>query len=249
VIEPSKTWIISICFFLLLAFSAYAQQPAPAPELPPEESRGYLGVDFGAIRDHFGPLPAATTGVGEINGEYAIYQGEARQQSPDIYLGGQVRLPTGTAQHANEFAGFVGPMFHFTDRFMAGFHVQVRRIDLPNSVYDNQTFIRNNMLLLELPLVLNYKFGADKNYFVEAQIVPEFHPHFSKSSSGPSPYPHPSLDHGYTLRGIVGRNFGSWYVRGAYETRFFKFSPTLGNPYNLYSWRSDTATVGVGLSF
>lgn len=265
-IEPGKSWILIVCFLLLAAFSASAQQtapqsaqqtapqsaqqPAPQIEVEPEEQRGNLGVDFGVIRDRFGATPSATTAVGIINGQGAIYQGNQKAQSPDIVVGGQIVLPTGTAQHADEFAAFVGPMFHFTPNFTAGFHAQVRKLDLPNSTLPSgQAFIRSNMLLLELPVVVNYKFLADKKAFVEAQVSPEFDPHFTNSSAGASPFPRPSLDHGYTIRGIVGYNFEKLYVRGTYETRYFKFSPSLGNPYYLWNWKTDYATVGVGFNF
>lgn len=256
-IEPGKTWILIVCFLLLAAFSAYAQQPAPTPELAPEEPAGSIGIDVGVITDRFGPLPSATTAVGIVSGQGAVYQGNRKAQSPDIVVGGEVILPVGTAQHADEFAGFVGPMFHFTEQFTVGFHAQVRKLDLPNStienlpnsVINNQTFIRNNMLLLELPLVLNYKFLTDRKAFVEAQIAPEFSPHFTNSSAGPSPFPHPGLDHGYSLRGIAGYNFDRFYVRATYENRYFKFSPGLGNPSFLYNWKTTFATVGVGVTF
>lgn len=268
-IEPGKSWILIVCFlvcFLLSAvFSAYAQQPAsqepasqqPAPQVPapqvevePEVQRGNLGVQFGVISDRFGATPSATTAVGIVSGQAAIYQGNQKAQSPDIVVGGEVVLPVGTAKHADEFAGFVGPMFHFTPNFTAGFHVQVRKIDMPNGMLPSgQTFIRSNMLLLELPLVVNYKFGADKKAFIEGQVAPEFSPHFSNSSSGPSPYPHPSLDHGYTIRGIIGYNFEKFYLRGTYETRYLKFSPSLGNPDFLWNWKTNYATVGIGFTF
>jgi hypothetical protein len=247
VIESGKSWVFVFCFLLLAAFSAYAQQPAPLPEA--EEQNGNIGVDFGVISDHFGGTPRTTTEVGIISGQGAIIQGSQKTQSPDIVIGGEVVLPIGTATHADEFAGFAGPMFHFTDKFTAGFHVQVRKVDQPNATLNGQTFIRNNMMLLELPLVVNYKFLEDKKAFIEGQISPEFSPHFSSSSSGPSPYPHPSLDHGYTVRGIVGYNFDRFYVRGTYETRYFKFSPGLGNPDFIDNWRTNYATAGVGVTF
>jgi hypothetical protein len=249
VIESGKSCSLLLGLLCLVASSAYAQQPAPLPQLEPEEQRGNLGIDFGVITDHFGATPSATTAVGIISGQGAIYQGNQKAQSPDIVIGGEVVLPTGTAEHANEFAGFVGPMFHFTDRFTAGFHVQVRKLDQPNGTLNGQTFIRSNMLLLELPLVLNYKFLADKKAFVEGQISPEFSPHFSNSSSGPPPYPHPSLDHGYYLRGIIGYNFEKFYLRGTYETRYIKFSPGLGNPEFINNWKTNYATIGVGFTF
>lgn len=246
-IEPGKSWIIILCFLLLAAFSAYAQQPAPLPEA--EEQNGNIGVDFGVISDRFGGTPSSMTAVAMVSGQGAIIQGNQKTQSPDIVIGGEVVLPTGTAKHADEFAGFGGPMFHFTDKFTAGFHLQVRKLDLPNGTLDGQSFIRTNMLLLELPVVLNYRFLEDKKAFVEAQISPEFSPHFSNSSSGPPPYPHPSLDHGYTIRGILGYKFDRFYVRGTYETRYFKFSPGLGNPEFIYNWKTNFATAGVGITF
>jgi hypothetical protein len=247
VIEPGKSWILVVCFFLLATFSAYAQQPAPLPGA--EEQRGNLGIDFGVITDRFGGNPSSTTGVGIISGQGAIIQGSQKTQSPDIVIGGEVVLPTGTAQHADEFAGFGGPMFHFTDKFTAGFHLQLRKVDMPNGTLNGQTFIRNNMLLLELPLVLNYRFLGEKKAYIEGQISPEFSPRFSNSSSGASPYPHPSLDHGYTIRGIVGYNFDKFYIRGTYQTRYFKFSPGLGNPEFIDNWKTNFATVGVGFAF
>jgi hypothetical protein len=250
VIEPGKTWFLLVCFLFLAAFSAYAQQPAPLPETEPEEQYGNIGIDFGVISDHFGATPSATTAVGIVSGQGAIIQGSQKAQSPDIVLGGEVVLPTGTAKHADEFAGFAGPMFHFTGQVTAGFHVQVRKLDLPTGTLPTgQTFIRNNMLLLELPLVVNYRFLEDKKAFVEGQVAPEFSPRFSNGSSGPSPFPHPSLDHGYSLRGIVGYKFDKFYVRGMYESRYIKFSPGLGNPYFLYNWKTNFATVGVGITF
>jgi hypothetical protein len=251
VIEPGKSWtLLIVCFLLLAAFSAYAQQPAPVPEVEPEEQRGNLGVDFGVISDRFGATPSTTTGVGIVSGQGAIYQGNKKAQSPDIMVGGEIVLPTGSATHANEFAAFAGPIFHFTENFTAGVHIQVRKLDMPNGFLPTgQTFIRNNMLLLELPLVVNYKFLEDKKAFVEAQIAPEFSPHFSNGSSGPSPFPHPSLDHGYTIRGIVGYKFEKFYLRGTYETRYLKFSPGLGNPYFLWNWKTNYATIGAGFTF
>ena len=35
----------------------------------------------------------------------------------------------------------------------------------------------------------------------------------------------------------------------AYETRYFKFAPTEGNPNNLYNWKSNVISGGVGLIF
>jgi hypothetical protein len=252
VIEPGKTWILTVCFLFLAVFSAYAQQPAPLPESEAGvgEQYGNLGIDFGVISDRFGATPKATTAVGIISGQGAIIQGSQKAQSPDLVLGGEVVVPTGTAKHADEFAGFGGPMFHFTGQLTAGFHLQVRKLDLPSGTLPTgQTFIRNNMLLLELPLVVNYKFLEDKKAFVEAQVAPEFSPRFSNGSSGPSPFPHPSLDHGYSLRGIVGYRFEKFYVRGTYENRYIKFSPGLGNPYFLYNWKTTYVTGGVGITF
>ena len=57
-------------------------------------------------------------------------------------------------------------------------------------------------------------------------------------------------DHGYTLRGSLGYTFNKWYyVRASYETRYFKFASTSGNPNDLYNWKSNLVTGGVGIKF
>ena len=61
--------------------------------------------------------------------------------------------------------------------------------------------------------------------------------------------PHPNFDHGYYLRGSVGYSFGKWYAQGTYETRYFKFDQNPNNPSNLYNWKSNMITGGVGLNF
>ena len=254
-IEPCKTGIVAVCFFLLAAFSAYAQQPAPVSELAPEEQRGNIGVSFGATTDRFGALPSSTTGLGMIDGQYSVIQSNAKRQTPDIVLGGEVRLPLDTSNnqststHADEFAGFVGPMFHFGDQFSLGFRAQVRRIDLPTSLIDGQVFIRDNLLLLELPIVAEYRFGSAHNAFIRAEGLSEFSPHYTNSSNGASPFPKPGLDHAYAFRGTVGYSLGKWYLSGTYENRYFKFNQTLGNPDNFYNWKTNFVTAGVGLNF
>jgi hypothetical protein len=106
------------------------------------------------------------------------------------------------------------------------------------------------MELLELPLVLEYRFGPSKHVFVQAQGAPEFSPRWRTSKAGPTGLPNPSFDHAYFLRGNLGYIFGKWYARATYETRYFKFiAGPPGNPSNLYNWRTDMITGGVGLVF
>lgn len=233
-----KTTMIRFCLILLAIVPAHGQG-----------QRGNLGIDFGQTADRFGALPRSTAVVGDVNGQLVVKQGKEKDGSPSIVAGGEVRFPSDTRNHANEFALFGGVMFRFKPSFSAGFHVQVHKLLVPPSTVENQTFNRNNMELLEIPLVLEYKFGPEKHFFVHAQGAPEFRPRWRSPASGPTPLPNPAFDHAYFVRGSLGYNFGKWYAKGTYETRYFKFTPALGNPSNFYNWRTDMITGGVGLVF
>jgi hypothetical protein len=237
---PKVVLLVLVIFLSLAAFPALAQE---------QPQRGNLGIDVGEVSDRFGSQPRFTDPVGDVNGELVVVRGSEKEGWPNVLAGGEIRFPTNTQNHATEFAAYGGLGFKVTNSFTAGFHVQVRKIYVPPSSIDDQTFNRDNMELLQLPLFGEYKFGTGKHIFIRAEGEPEFHPRFKTSKRGPIPLPAPSLDHGYTLRGSVGYNFGKWYAKGSYETRYFKFADNLGNPGGVNNWRSDFATVGVGLSF
>ena len=80
------------------------------------------------------------------------------------------------------------------------------------------------------------------------QGAPEFTPRFKKAGSTLQ-LPHPNFDHGYFVRGTVGYSLGKWYVKASYESRYFKFLENPNNPTNLYNWRSNVITGGVGFVF
>jgi len=234
----TKTMIFGVCVGLLALVPAYGQN-----------QRGNLGIDFGQTSDKFGALSRSSAAVGDVNGLVVVRQGKQKDGSPSIVVGGEVRFPSNTTNHANEFALFGGVMFRFNKSFSAGLRAQVHKLLIPPSTVDNQIFNRNNMELIEFPLVLEYKFGPEKHYFVQAQGAPEFRPRWRSPASGPTPLPDPAFDHAYFVRGSLGYNFGKWYARGTYETRYFKFTPGLGNPSNFYNWNTNMATLGVGLLF
>jgi len=233
-----RTIIVRVCLVLVAIVPAYGQG-----------QRGNIGIDVGQTSDRFGALSRSTAAVGDVNGQLVILQGKQKEGSPSVVAGGEVRFPSDTSGHANEFAVFGGVMFRFNNAFSAGFHAQVHKLLVPPSTVDNQVFNRNNMELLELPLVLQYKFGPNKHAFIQAQGAPEFSPRWRTSKAGPTGLPNPSFDHAYFVRGSLGYLFGKWYARGTYETRYFKFTPQFGNPSNLYNWRTDMITGGVGLVF
>jgi hypothetical protein len=222
--------------FFVAAFPVFAQ-------------RGNIGIDAGETSDKFANLTRYSDPGGDVNGEVVVLRGGAKQDWPNVLAGGEFRFPSDTNHHSTEFALYGGLAFRVTDSFTAGFHVQVHKIYVPSSTVDSQTFIRNNMELLELPAFVEYKFGSGKKIFVRAEGAPEFRPRFRTSKKGVSPLPDPNLDHGYFVRGSLGYNFGKWYAKGSYETRYFKFAPDQGNPGGLNNWKSDFATVGVGLNF
>jgi hypothetical protein len=232
---------------LFLANLLLASTPAVAQQ--ENLQRGNIGIDVGEVSDRFGDQPRFTDPVGDVNGELIVVRGSEKEGWPNVLAGGEIRFPTNTQNHATEFAFYGGLGFKVTNSFTAGFHVQLRKIYTPPSSIDDQTFNRDNMEFLQLPLFGEYKFGPGKNIFIRAEGEPEFHPHFKTSKRGPIPLPTPSLDHGYTLRGSVGYNFGRWYAKASYETRYLKFANNLGNPAGINNWRSDFVTGGVGLNF
>jgi hypothetical protein len=227
-----KTHLMRVCVFLLASVPAYCQ-------------RGTFGIDVGQTSDKFDSLSAVSGLVVGIDGQVRILK--ETEKRPSIVAGGEIWLPSDTGNHAREYAVFGGPRFHARD-FVIGFNVQLEKIVLPNANVDNQFFARDSMRLLETPPVLRYNFGPGKKVFIEAQGAPEFTPHFHQSSSSVV-LPHPRLDHGYFVRGTLGYTFGQWYVKAAYETRYFKFVPDQGNPTNLYNWKTNRITGGVGFSF
>lgn len=231
-----KTHLVHVCLFFLAAVPAYCQ-------------RGTFGIDVGQTSDKFGALAPVTGLEFNIEGQFTVIKANQKEGGPSIVAGGELRFPTDTSfNHAKEYAVYGGPAFQ-VGNFSIGVNAQVRKIYLPAATVNNQTLNRDTMELVELPVVIKYTFGPGKRAFVQAQGEPEFSPRFHRSSASLVPLPSPNLDHGYTLRGSVGYVFGRWYAKGTYETRYFKFGENVGNPSNLYNWRSNLITGGVGVVF
>jgi hypothetical protein len=236
-----KTHVVRVrllfpAIFFLASVPAYCQ-------------RATVGIDFGQTSDKFGNSARTTDFEGGLEGQVIVLQGKEKSGNPDVVAGGEALFPSSTSTHATEYAVFGGVIFHPRGAFSVGFHVQIRKLLLPPTVSAGMVFNRSNFELLQTPLVIEYKFGRARHAFVEAQGEPEFTPHFKAPAAGASPLPNPNFNYGYTVRGSVGYNFGKWYAKATYETRYFKFTQTLGNPGGLYNWRTDRATAGVGLVF
>jgi hypothetical protein len=182
-----------------------------------------------------------------VYGQFNVIQA-SKDGFPNIVLGGEVDAPTDTNTHAREYAVFGGPIFP-VGNFSAGFYAEIRKIVLPPAVEDNQSFARFNMELLEIPLVLKYKFGPERRAFVQVQGQPEFTPRFRSTAASQAGVLHPNFDYAYTARGSLGYNFGRWFVQGTYQLRSFQFVNNPNNPAGLYNWRSSAVTGGVGLNF
>ncbi len=230
-----KTHLVRVCLLLLAAVPAYCQ-------------RGTFGINVGQVSDKFGALSAVSGPEFGIDGQVTVLKGSAKQDGASVVAGGEIRWPSDTNKHAKEYALFGGPRFRARD-LSIGFNVQVRRTFLPTANVDNQFFARDRMDLLEIPLVLKYNFWTEKRAFIEIQGAPEFDPKFKRPSSTQVILPNPRLDHGYFLKGTVGYNFGKWYLKASYESRYFKFLPDAGNPTDLYNWKSNLISGGVGFSF
>ena len=232
-----KTHLVRVCLLILVAVPAYCQE------------RGNFGIILGQTSDKFDSLSSVGGLVVGIDGQMAVLKGGGKTNRPSLVAGGEIRLPSDTGNHAREYAFFGGPHFH-AGNFLVGFNVQLRQINLPTADVDNQFFVRYRMRLLELPLVIKYNFGPDKRFFVEAQGAPEFTPHWHRPSTTQLVLPNPRLDHGYFIRGTVGYTFAKfYYVKAMYENRYFKFVPDLGNPNNLYNWKTNLISGGIGVVF
>lgn len=229
-----KKVIVRVCLFLLAAVPAYCQ-------------RSTFGIDVGQTSDRFGALPRVSGLEFDIDGQLTVLHSNPKTGWPAIVAGGEIDLPTDTGNHAKEYAVYGGPVFQFHN-LSIGVNGQVRKIYLPPSTVDNQFFVRNKMELLEIPIVLKYTFGQSKRAFIQVQGAPEFSPHW-KSGGSLVALPNPNFDHGYFIRGSAGYDFGRWYAKATYQTRYFRFIENAGNPTNLYSWRSDKIMGGIGISF
>lgn len=230
-----QTYGVRVCLFLLAAAPAYCQ-------------RGNIGVDIGATSDTFAGLPTQTAPVIDANGEIAVLKYNPKNGRPAIVGGGEARFPfQETSNHAKEYAVFGGlrwPIGNLT----IGLDGQIRKVYLPVAFFENQYFARDKMELLELPVTLRYKFGPEKKVFIEARGFPEFSPRW-RSSGSSLQLPNPQFDHGYFVQGSLGYNFGKWYAKMSYENRYFKFINNPNNPSNLYNWRTNYVTGGVGVNF
>jgi len=227
-------FLLILPVFLLAAVPAFSQ-------------RGNFGIDVGQVSDKFGALAPVTAPDFGLNGQITIIQAN-KDGRPNIVAGGELRLASDTSAHATEFAVFGGPSFPIHN-FSVGLNAQVRKILLPTAFVDNTSFQRFDMELLEVPVVLKYKFGHERRAFIQAQGGPEFTPRLRMRNPPPIPVDKPNFDYGYTVRGSVGYTFGKWYAKGTYETRYFKFVQNNNNPQSLYNWRSNLITGGVGLIF
>jgi hypothetical protein len=227
--------LVCVCVFFMATVPVYAQ-------------RGNLGVDVGATSDTFGGLATTTAPVVDINGEFAVFQSNPKTGRPAVVAGGEARFPSNAnSDHAKEYAVFGGLHWQFGN-FTVGVDGQLRKIYLPVAFEDNQFFPRDKMELLELPLVLRYKFLSSRKAFVEAKGAPEFSPRW-RSSGATFQLPNPTFDHAYFIQGSVGYNFGRWYAKATYENRFFAFHSNPNNPGNLYNWRTNYVAGGVGVTF
>lgn len=230
-----KTLLVRVCLFLLAVVPAYCQ-------------RGTFGIDVGQTSDRFAALPAVTGLEFDIDGKIAVINSNPKTGRPAIVAGGEVRFPTDTGNHAREYAVFGGPEFQ-VHNLSIGVNAQLRKIVLPVANVDNQIFARDSMRILELPIVLKYKFGESKRAFIEAEGAPEFSPHWRKAPTSLVALPNPNFDHGYFIRGTAGYVFGTWYLKATYETRYFKYLENAGNPSNLYNWKNNRISGGIGFAF
>jgi hypothetical protein len=229
-----KTHLVRVCLVLLAAAPAFAQ-------------RGMIGIDVGQTSDKFGAQSSVSGLEFGVDGQVTVFQANQKSGRPGIVAGGEVRLPTDTGNHTKEYAVFGGLTFQ-VHNLTVGVDAQVRKMYLPAANIDNQVFVRDKIEVLEIPLVLKYTLGSAKRTFIQAEGAPEFTPHF-REAGALLQLPNPNFDHGYFVRGTLGYVFGKYYVKASYENRYFKFLSNQNNPSNLYNWRTNVISGGVGFAF
>ena len=99
--------------------------------------------------------------------------------------------------------------------------------------------------------MIKYKFGPAKKAFAEASGRSGIQPALSRHSPASlvlAAESQSSIMH-TSRAGSLGYTFGNWYAKATYETRYFKFVENAGNPSNLYNWKSNLISGGIGVSF
>jgi hypothetical protein len=236
----SKAHLVCVCFFFLAAISAFGQQ------------RINLGVDAGESSDKFGAQSAVSGFVVNLNAQGIILFGNKKSGTPDVIAGGEAILPSDTRNHGKEYALYGGLRWH-AGNFIFGFDAQIRKIVPPAAFLNNQYYNRDTLEFLEIPGTIRYTFGSGKRAFVQIYGAPEFGPRMLVPASSPlftNPTLYkPNFDHAYFVRGTVGYDFGKWYAKATYETRYIRFHNNANNPEGLYNWKTNAVTGGIGVNF
>lgn len=230
-----ETHVLCVCLFFLATFEAYGQ-------------RVNLGIDVGQTMDKYGSFPSNSSLVLGVDGQITVLKANEKKGGASIVAGGEMLIPTDTANHAKEYALFGGPLWQARN-LTIGFNVQIRKIVQPPAVEGTQVLNRYTMELLELPVTIKYAFGPGRHAFVQVQGSPEFSPRWRNSGFNLVLLPHPSLDQGYYARGSAGYNFGKWYAKANYQYRSFRFTNGAGNPNGLYNWQNKMMFGSVGVTF
>jgi hypothetical protein len=240
--QPCKSILMRTGVFFLFLIATFLTAALPA-----YGQRGTADLDFGITGDKYGSQPQTTAADFGASAQYTLIRA-TKDGGPNIVVGGEFRTASDTSNHPVEFAVFGGPIFPIGN-LSIGVNAEVRKILQPHAELEGTLLDRYNLELLEIPLIIKYKFGPDHRAFIQLQGQPEFTPHYKTNLKALEGVPHPDFDHGYTVRGTLGYNFGKWYLKGTYETRYFRFVSNAANPLNFYNWHSNNITAGIGLNF
>jgi hypothetical protein len=240
----SLRWLLrGLSIFLPVIFAFFLAS------LPAYSQRGDIAANFGETTDRLGGQPRETGAIGALDGEFIVWKSVDREHGADILAGGELRWPEDASNHASEQSIYGGFAFHFGQHLSAGIHIQIHRLVPPPEFVNGLFFNRDHMELLETPGFVQYKFLPSNRAFARIEGAPEFSPRLHPSSAGAPPFINPNFDHGYAIRGVLGYSFGRWFVKGTYQTRYLRFQTNFNNPDDVYNWRSDFVTGGIGVNF
>ena len=119
--KPGKADLVRTSLFLLFLLAT----------VPAYCQRGTLDLNVGETSDKFGALAPVTGTVVDLNGELTVIKTSQKNGGPSIVDGGEVRVPTDSANHAKEFAVY-GGLAWGVHNFSIGVNAEVRKILMPN---------------------------------------------------------------------------------------------------------------------
>ena len=196
--------------------------PISPGHVPAYGQRGTLDIDAGEVTDKFGAQPQVTAADFGLNGQVTLIQA-TKDGGPSIVAGGELRVPpTPPPMPASTPSSAVrsSPWQFFHRRQRPG----PQDSSCPTLTWMEPSWTATTWNCSNSPSSSDTNSVPTSALSSRPTASPNSLPTTNRLPCQPVGVPHPNFDYGYTVRGSVGYNFGKWYVKGTYETRYFKFA-------------------------